>query len=180
MFRLLLSVVVTGLLGQAAAAAQTPNVVKRESTFTATVARVERSSRVVTFKGESGTLQDVYVDPAVTVFNDLQVDDVVTVRLVDSVIVQVRPNAQPSELHDTTEEAKKKEGGDQVVAQSKVVVTVEGIDAETGLVKYRTQYNQQYTRVVADKRLLEGVKPGDRVEVTLTRERAVDIQRKKP
>ena len=45
---------------------------------------------------------------------------------------------------------------------------------------YRTSYGQQAVRLVTDKRLLEGVKPGDRVEVTLTRERAIDIQRKKP
>jgi hypothetical protein len=180
MSRFLQSVVVTALLGHAfAASAQAPNVVTRETTFTATVARVERSSRVVTFKGDTGTVQDVYVDPAVTVFNDLQVGDVVTVRLIDSVIVQVRPNAQPSGLHDTTEEAKKA-GNDQVVAQSKTVVTIESIDAPRLLVKYRTEYNQSFTRVVSDKRLLEGLRPGDRVEVTLTRERAVDIKRKTP
>lgn len=179
MSRLLMSVVVTGLLGQVAAAAQAPNVVTRESTFTTTVNRVERSSRVVTFKGEGGTLQDVYVDPSDTAFNDLQVGDVVTVRMVESVTVQVRPDAQPSDLHDTTKEAKKA-GGDQVVAQSKTVVTIEGIDPEKQLVKYRTQYNQPFVRIVSDKRLLTGLKPGDRVEVTLTRERAVDVQRKKP
>jgi hypothetical protein len=178
--RLLLSVVVTALLAQAGpASAQTPNVVTRETTFTATVHRVERSSRVVTFKGDSGTLQDVYVDPSVTIFNDLQAGDIVTVRLIDSVIVQVRPDAKPSGLHDTTDEAKKA-GGDKVVAQSKVVVTIEGIDAANMVVKYRTEYNQQFTRVVSDKRLLEGLRPGDRVEVTLTRERAIDIKRKQP
>jgi hypothetical protein len=179
MSRLLLPAAVTALLGVAVPAiAQTANVVTRESTFTATVDRVERSSRVVTFKGDGGTLQDVYVDPKVAVFNDLQVGDVVTVRLIDSVIVQVRPNAQPSGLHDTTEEAKKA-GRDRVVAQSKAVVTIEAIDAPKLLVKYRTEYNQVFTRVVSDKRLLEGLRPGDRVEVTMTRERAVDIQRQK-
>lgn len=180
MSRLLLSAVVVGLLGQAVpASGQAPNVVTRETTFTATVNRVERSSRVVTFKGESGTLQDVYVDPSVAVFNDLLVGDLVTVRLMDSVIVQVRPNAKPSGLHDTTEEAKKA-GGDQVLAQSKAVVTIEGIDVERQLVKYRTEYNQVFSRVVSDKRLLNGLKSGDRVEVTMTRERAVHIERKKP
>lgn len=180
MSRLLPSVVVTVLLVQVIPApAQTPNVVTRESTFTATVHRVERSSRVVTFKGESGTLQDVYVDPTVAVFNDLQVGDLVTVRLMDSVIVQVRPHAKPSGLRDTTEEAKKA-GGDQVLAQSKAVVTIEGIDVEKQLVQYRTEYNQVFARVVSDKRLLNGLKPGDRVEVTMTRARAIHIERKKP
>ena len=74
---------------------------------------------------------------------------------------------QPAGLHDTTEEAQKA-GSDKVIAQSKAVVTIESIDAPKLLVKYRTEYNQQFTRVVSDKRLLEGLRPGDRVEVTMT------------
>lgn len=178
MSRLLQSVAVTALLWHAIpAAAQGPKVVTHESTFTATVDRIERSSRVVTFRGEGGILQSLYVDPKVASFDDLKVGDVVTVRYVESVIVQVRANAQPSEVRDTTEEAKKA-GGDLVVAQSKAVVTIEGIDVEKLLVKYRTQSGQHIARVVSDKRLLEGLRPGDRVEVTLTRERAVHVQRK--
>ena len=34
-------------------------------------------------------------------------------------------------------------------------------------------------RVVNDKKLLQGLKAGDRVEITLTRERAISIQRAK-
>jgi hypothetical protein len=45
------------------------------------------------------------------------------------------------------------------------------------LVTYRTHDNRRVVRAVTDKRLLEGVHPGDRVEVTLTRDRAVSIER---
>lgn len=180
MSRLLLSAVVTGLLGQAAPApAQPPNVVTRESTVTATVERIERSSRVVTLRRDGSTLQDIYVDPKVAVFDDLKVGDVVTVRYLESVVVQVQPKAQPSEARDTTEDARKA-AGDQVIAQTKAVVTIENVDAATSLVTYRTQSNQQFVRVVNDKKILEGLKAGDRVEVTLTKERAIHIERKKP
>jgi hypothetical protein len=178
MSTLLLTVVVTGLLGRTAAApVQAPNVVTRESTLTATVDRIERSSRVVTLRAEGNMMQSVYVDPKVAAFDDLQVGDVVTVRYVESVIVQVRPNAEPSGVRDTTDEARKA-GAVQVTAQSKAVITIEKIEGL--LVSYRTQDGQRAARLVSDKRLLEGLRPGDRVEVTLTRERAVEIQRKKP
>jgi DNA replicative helicase MCM subunit Mcm2 (Cdc46/Mcm family) len=177
MFKLLLSVVVAGLLPQAAPA-QAPNVVTRESAVTATVDRIERSSRVVTFRGEGNTLQSVFVEPDVAAFDDLQVGDVVTVRYVESVIVQVRPDRQSTGVRDTTEEARK-EGGDPVIAQSKAFVTIEKIDVQALLVSYRTKDGLRGARGVTDKRLLEGLRPGDRVEITLTRERAVDIQRKK-
>jgi hypothetical protein len=179
MFTLLVSVVVTGLLAHAAPVpVQAPNVVTRESTVTATVDRIERSSRVVTFRRESNILQSVYVDPDVAAFDDLQVGDVVTVRYVESVIVQVRPDSQPSGVRDTTDEARKA-AGDRVIAQSKVVVTIEKIDVQGLLVSYRTKDGLRAARGVTDKRLLEGLRPGDRVEITLTQERAVDIQRKK-
>jgi hypothetical protein len=179
MSRLILSAVVTGLLGQAApASAQTPNVVAREWTVTVTVERIQRSSRVVTFR-QGSSLQDVYLDPNVALFDDFRVGDVVTMRDVESEVMHVRPDAQPSEVRDTTEEARKA-GGSQVIAQTRAVVTIEKIDAATSLVAYRTAYGQQNVRIVNDKQLLEGVRPGDRVEVTLTLERAVDIQHKKP
>ncbi len=179
MFKLLLSVVVTALLAPAAPGpVQAPNVVTRESTVTATVDRIERSTRVVTFRGEGNTLQDVYVDPVVAAFDDLQVGDVVTVRYVESVIVQVRPDSEPSGVRDTTDEARKA-GGDKVIEQSKAFVTIDKIDAQALIVSYRTKDGLRGARGVTDKRLLEGLRPGDRVEITLTRERAVDIQRKK-
>jgi hypothetical protein len=70
-------------------------------------------------------------------------------------------------------------GGDRVIAQSKAFVTIEKIDVQALLVSYRTEDGLRGARSVTDKRLLEGLRPGDRVEITLTRERAVDIQRKR-
>ncbi len=154
---------------------QEPKTVVRESTVTATVDRIERSSRVVTVRGENNTFLSVYVDPSVKELDDLRVGDRVTVRYVDSAIVKVRPGAKPSEARDTTEEARKA-GGEQVVSQVQAVVTIERIDRD-GFVTYRTHDNMLATRAVADKRLLEGLHAGDTIEITLTRERAVSIER---
>jgi Cu/Ag efflux protein CusF len=181
MTRLLLSAVVIGLLAQTTfASGQAPNaVVTRESTALGTVDRIDRPSRIVTFRRDGNMLQHIYVDPAVAEFDDLKIGDVVTVRYVESVIVQVRPTAKPSAERDTTEEARKA-GGDEVISQAKAVVTIERIDPQGMSVAYRTQDGLQAVRAVSDKALLAGLKPGDRVEVTATRERAVEIRRKKP
>jgi hypothetical protein len=158
------------------ARAQEPNVVTRELTMTATVDRIERG-RVVTLRGEGNVLQTVYVDPQVKAFDELKVGDVVTIRYVESVIVQVRPGAKlTDDLRDTTEEARKA-GDENVVQQLKEVVTIEDIDSQGLFVTYRTGDNRRIARAVTDKRLLKGVRPGDRVEVTFTRDRAVSIER---
>jgi len=156
--------------------AQAPNTVTRESTLTATVDRIERFSRVVTVRSEGNVIQSVYVDPKVTAFDELEVGDVVTVHYIESVIVEVRPDAKPTEVRDSTEEARKA-GNEHVVQQLKAVVTVESVDSQGLFVTYRTHDNRRVVRAVTDKRLLEGVRPGDRIEVTLTRDRAVSIER---
>ncbi len=157
------------------AASQQSNTLVRESSVTATVDRIERSSRVVTFRGEGNTFQSLYIDPSVKAFDELRVGDRVTVRYIDSTIVKVRPDAKPSELRDLTEEARKA-GNENVVLQSQAVVTVESVDPEGLFVGYVTPDNMHAIRKAADKKLLEGLRPGDRVEITWTRERAVSIE----
>ena len=160
------------------AQAQAPNSVNRETTTTATVDRIERSSRVVTLKGDGNVMHSVYVDPSMKGFDELRVGDVVTVRYTESVIVQLRPNAKLTELHDTTEQAKKA-GDPNVLQQLKRIVTIDSIDPQGQFVTYRTQDNQRGVRQVQNKALLEGIKPGDRVEITMTHARALSIERRR-
>ena len=177
MSRPLLSALVVMLLCPVGdARGQAPNVVTTESTVKATVDRIERSMRVVTLRQEGNVFQQVYVDPKVKEFDDLKVGDAVTVRYVESVIVQVRPGAALSDVRDSTEEAKKA-GHDQVYQQMKTTVTIEEVDPQGLTVTYRSKDNRKIMRAVTDKRLLAGIRPGDRVEVTMTRERAISIER---
>lgn len=179
MSRLLVVALAAGLLSHAASPrAQAPNVVTRESVVTATVDRIERATRVLTVRSAQNVLQTVYVDPALQAFDDLQVGDVVTVRYVESVVVQVRPNATLADPRDTTAEAKKA-GKDDVVEQQRTVVTVDSIDPQGQAMTYRTATGQKVMRVVHDKSLLRGLHPGDRIEVTLTRERAISVEKRR-
>ena len=176
MSRLLVpSIVLCFLWPSGALRAQAPTVVTNESTVTATVDRIERSSRVVTFRSEGNVYQSVYVEPTVAAFDELKVGDVVTVRLIESVIVELRPGAKPTVVRDTTEEARK--GDEHVVQQLKMVVTIEDVDPQGQFVAYRTGDNRKVMRPVMDKRLLEGIHAGDRVEITMTRARAISIER---
>jgi hypothetical protein len=175
MSRTLCVALVLAVLSHAAAIrAQAPNVVTRESTTKATVDRIEKSIRVVTLRGDGNTLQSVYVDPSVKAFDDLKVGDLVTVRYLESVVVRVRRDAKLADVRDSTDEAKKT--NDSVIQQLRTVVTVEDIDSQGLNITYRTADGRKMVHVVQDKKLLEGVRPGDRIEVTLTRERAIGIE----
>jgi len=173
---MMLSALITLMPHAVQAQAPAPKVVATESTITATVDRIERSSRVVTLRSPGNVFQTVYVDPSVKAFDDLETGDVITVRYAQSVVVQVRPGAALSDPRDVTAEAQKA-GKKPVIQQVKAVVTVEGIDPQGLSIEYRTKDGLKVMRPVFDKRLLEGLHVGDRIEVTLTRERAVSVER---
>jgi len=157
---------------------QAPNTVTRETTTVATVDRIDRSSRVLTAHSDGNVAHTLAVDPSVTAFDDLKVGDVITVRFIESVVVQVRPGAKLTELQDTTAAAQKA-GDANVVQQQKRIVTIEDIDSQGLFVTYRTSDNTRAVHPVQNKELLKGLKRGDRIEVTLTLARAVSIERKR-
>jgi hypothetical protein len=107
-------------------------------------------------------------------FDDLRVGDRVTVRYAESAVIRLRRDAKLREVRNTTDEARKT-GNDHVIDQQTAVVRIENIDSQGQTVTYRTADNQKMMRIVQDKKLLEGLRPGDVVEVTLTRERALTI-----
>ena len=164
------------------APAQAPNSVTRETTAVATVDRVDRSSRVLSAhslgKNNGRVLHTLYVDPAVKAFDDLKAGDVITVRFIESVVVQVRPDAKLTRLEDTTEAAQKSADVD-VIQQQKRTVIFEDVDSQGLFVTYRTQDNQRGTYPVQNKELLKGLRRGDRIEITLTLARAVSIETKR-
>ena len=157
---------------------QPPNTATNESTTTATVDRIERSTRVVTLRSKDNVIHQIYVEPAIKAFDELKVGDVVTARYTESIIVAVTPNAKLSAPKDTTAAAKA--ANENVLEQYKTVVTIENIDPQRLFVRYRTQDNQLTMHTVRNKSLLDGIRVGDRVEVTLTRARAVSIERQRP
>jgi hypothetical protein len=153
-----------------------PNTSVRETTITATVTRIE-PGRVVTFKSDNA-YQTIAVPEDLKAFDSLKVGDVVTVRYTESVIVAVlRPGAKPTAAQDTTAEAK--QADKDVIQQVKRIVTIEAIDPQGMFVNYRTEENVRALHAVRDKSLLEGLKVGDKVEVTMTRARAVSIEPKR-
>ena len=64
-----------------------------------------------------------------------------------------------------------------MIQQVKAIVTIDSVDRRQNVVVYTTGLNLRVTRAVADPRLLDGLKAGDVVEITHTRERAIDVQR---
>jgi Cu/Ag efflux protein CusF len=149
-------------------------------TLAGTIDRIDRPTRSITVRVDPRTTQVVYVPPEIKQFDDLKTGDKVTARIRESVIVSTRPGLKPQVVADTTAQAAKASdaGADtQMLQQLTMVVTLENIDPQAQLVTYKTADNRRVIRAVADPHLLEGLKAGDIIEVTLTRQRVVELQR---
>ena len=168
------------LLTAASAGAQEPRASASDVlAVTGRVERVDVFSRSLTLKAADGMSHTVYVGPELAIFRELKVGDNVLVRIIESVIVEARPGAKTTGIMDTTAAAKKAPEAAQgdVLQQLKAVVTIESVDLPMQMVVYKGADNRRVQRQVRDPRLLDGLKAGDVVEITYTRERAIALQR---
>jgi len=182
MLRMQLAVIaaLSFVLLPASAAIQEPRTIARDVVaITARVERIDVFSRSLMLKSADNIAHTVYVGPELEVFRELKVGDNVLVRVVESVIVEARPGAKTTVTTDTTAAAKKAPEAAQrdVLQQLKAVVTIESVDLATQMVVYKGADNRRVQRQVGEPRLIEGLKTGDVVEITYTRERAIGLQR---
>ena len=141
------------------------------------VERIDPFTRSVILKTADGQPHSVLVGRELKIFDQLKPGDAVTVRVTESVVVALRPNAKTTVVEDRTVAAGKEARGSDVIQQLKAIVTVERVDAATQMISYKGADNRSVTRVVPDRRLIEGLKAGDIIEITYTRERAIALTR---
>ena len=65
-----------------------------------------------------------------------------------------------------------------VLQQVTLVVTIDAIDASTGMVTYHDVSNRRVQRMVQQRQLMEGIKAGDVVTLRQTRAQAVSIEKR--
>lgn len=162
------------------ALAQDPKAITRDVAVVAgKVERLDPFGRSVTLRTPEGLLHTVYAGKELKAFDELRSGDTITVRISESVVVAVRPNAKMTVVEDSTAAARKspEAAGADVMQQLKAVVRVENVDLTSQVITYKTADNRSVMRQVVDRHLLEGLKRGDTIEITYTRERAIEITR---
>ena len=103
---------------------------------TGRIDRIDPFSRSLVVRTAEGPAHNLYVGPELKIFNELRPGDSVTVRITESVVVALRPNAKTTVVEDKTAAAKKGESAEaaDVLQQLKATVTVESVDAATGMI----------------------------------------------
>lgn len=141
---------------------------------------VDRVGRMVTIKTGNTIQSPIYAGPDMPIFDQLNRGDFVTIRYYDAYIVELTPGARMAPPKDTTAEAQQKvqRPDAAVLRQLSLVVTIDSVDATTGMVTYHGVDNRRVQRLVQYRNLIEGLTPGDVVTIRQTRAQAASIEKR--
>ena len=151
-----------------AQSASKANVLKMSATITA----IDAGNRMVTLRDDKGNEDTFSVSKDVQRFDEFKVGQKVNLTYYESVVFQVvKPGEKGS---GTSFEAGVNRGtgalpAGTIATQEKMTVTVKAIDAAVPSVTVATDDGRVVTRKIENKKNLENVKPGDRVDITFTR-----------
>jgi hypothetical protein len=99
------------------------------------------------------------------------VGDVVQMTYIESLVFQVRKPGEPPDqasVEAAVTRAKSELPGATIAVQEKQTVTVKAVDPAVPSITVTTEDGRTITRKIQQKKYLEGVKPGDRIDITYT------------
>ena len=143
-----------------------------------TVEAVDQQARVVTVKDTKGKFITVDVPEGSKNFGKIKVGDKVSLRYYDGVTVRLK---QPGEAAVDSSAAAKtpaegKEMTGTIAKQRTITAVIQEIDPKVPSITFTGPNGWKYSRRVQDKKILEKVKVGDRVDFTWTEAVMIDIE----
>jgi hypothetical protein len=158
------------LLGATAAPAQTKVIPGEQVTVSATVEAVEPSSRMLTLKGPKGELRTVKVPEKVKRLSEIKVGDKITATYYDDITLRMK---QPGEKDvDTLTEGVTRGTGARpagaAATQQTITATIDAIDMKVPSISFKGPRGWSYSTRVRDKKALDQLKVGDRVDIFWT------------
>ncbi len=145
-----------------------------------TIEAIDHNTREVTLKDETGELDTFQVGPEVKRFAELKVGDTVSARYTVGLVYTVRKPGTPAPAA-AAEEVKVTAGkgpkpGATASRQQTATVEVKAVDPKVPSITVVTDDKRTLSFKVKDAKRLEGVKPGDKIDVTYTEALIVSVQ----
>jgi hypothetical protein len=160
-------------LSSTLASAQPPEVLRNEVTVRGTVEAVDVASRTVRIRGEQGNVVTLDVPQSVARFDQVKVGDLITASYFDVVSVRAKAAGEPAvdrRMPPVTSPTSETLPGAVKATQRVTTVTITAWDPATGVVTFTGPSGTSYTRhlLEPDRKLMEGLKVGDRADITRT------------
>jgi hypothetical protein len=139
-------------------------------TATATITAIDSATRSLTLRNDKGEEDTFTAGPEVTRFNQLKVGDKIRLTYHESLVLQLRkPGATSNSTGDTLATGRTQTvPGGAVATQQTRTVTVKAVDPKVPSITVTTADGHTITRKVQDKKNIENVAVGDRIDVTYT------------
>jgi hypothetical protein len=138
-------------------------------TVSATVEAIESSTRLLTVRTSKGELRTIRA-PEQSRLSDIKLGDTVKVTYYDNIMIRVK--AQGEAEIDTREAAVTPASGASqgatLGAQQTITATIDAIDLNVPSISFKGPRGWHYATKVQDKKALQQVKVGDRVDITWT------------
>jgi Cu/Ag efflux protein CusF len=148
--------------------------------MTAEITAIDHDARMITLEDEDGNVESIYAGPEIKRFNELKVGDKVTFRYYESLVSQIRkagaaPPAPGKGVPTLVRGTGAKPSG-TLSQQLSATVTVKAIDPNVPSVTVTLEDGRSMSFKVEDKKNLEGVKVGDKVDITYTAAVMITVQ----
>ena len=161
---------VTGMLALAAvpASAQTKTLTGETKTVTASVEAIEKATREVTVKKPDGTYDVFYFPESIRRFDSLKVGDKITAKYYENLVLRVKAPGE-KDVNSASGGTVRAEGKAATTSRQRTITaTIAAIDPAVPSITFTGPNGWKYSSRVEDKKALEKVKVGDRLDITWT------------
>jgi hypothetical protein len=164
------------LLLAAPAFAQSKTITGETVTKTATIEAINHGTRELTVKGPEGTYTTFVASPEVKRFDALKVGDTITVKYYENLVVRLKlPGEKDVNTSTTGATPATSRPGGTLAEQRTITATITMIDPKVPSITFKGPNNWTYSSRVEDKKALEKVKVGDKVDLTWTQAVLIDV-----
>ena len=166
------------VLAAVAGAAQKPVTQGVAVTETFVIEAIDTATRTVTLRDSDGNVESVVCGPEVERFNQLKKGDKVTLRYYESIVYAIKPpGSGPTGASGTAGVVRTpdKPGG-TISQQLTAVVTVTALDLKVPSISISTADGRKMSFKLDNPKNAEGVKVGDKVEITYTQALAISVE----
>ena len=153
-----------------AAFAQTKTLTGETQTISATVEAINVTTRTLTMKGPKGNFMDIVVPETVKRFPEIKVGDTLTARYYENLVI--RKKAPGEKDVDTSAEGVTPGTGSKpagtAATQRTITATITALDPKVPSITLSGPNKWTYSARIEDRKVLDQVKVGDKVDLTWT------------
>jgi len=147
-----------------------PKTVTRQNqvTVSATIRAIDKATRSITLRSDNGDEDTFTAGPEVKRFDELKVGDKIKATYYEALVLELRKPNEVSRATGTVAAGGRLKDmpGGAIGAKQTTTVTVKAVDMNAGTITVSTSDGHTLTRKVQDKKNLEGVAAGDRIDIT--------------